>query len=410
MILFVPQRCQPWRHKKAECNICLEACPVEGCLSFKGNSVSVEKDLCNGCGICTTACPSGALVLEWLDDLELQKRLVKASDGKPLTLFCGLGPETKDGCIQPEGPEGSCLVKVPCLAVIKESHLVHLAFKNSLNITLDCSRCYECSFSSGKDIIDRTIAYAQNLMAALGAPGRIDVLKEHPSQRGSIFGRGGRAGRKKGVREITPAPELSRRELFNFLGEKARATAAERILGKTVDRGDANAGRTGEVPERRAVLLDALKDGPEAASATLADGEFPVRALTLNGCVMCSRCDNYCPTEALKRVEHEGETAIEFDLALCMSCYQCKELCTDGAISYNGVIGLKPMVERGAVTLAAMTRVPCPKCSKQYHPELEKDGCPTCAKRSRLDGMIQTIIFGHGEDDVKPGSTSKEVT
>jgi ferredoxin len=395
---------------KAECTICLDACPVEGCLSFKGNSVSVEKDLCNGCGICTTACPSGALVLEWLDDIELQKRLLKASDGKPLTLICSLSPETKDGCIQPEGPAGSSLARVPCLAVIKESHLVNLAFKNSLNITLDCSRCYECTLSGGKDIIDRTVAYAENLLAALGHTSGIDVLKERTTEdtgRGSIFGK---KGRKKTVREITPAPELSRRELFGFLGEKARATATERILGKTVDPGDAGAGRTGEVPERRAILLEALKDETGAASATLADGEFPVRGLTLNGCVMCHKCESFCPTESLKRVEREGETAIEFDLARCMSCNECKELCIDGAISYNEVVGLKPMVERGAVTLAAMARVECPKCSKQYHPELDKDGCPTCAKRSRLDGMIQTIIFGRGEDDVKPGSTSKETT
>ena len=417
MIQYIPQRCQPWRHKKAECTLCLDACPVEACLKREDGRITADRSLCTDCGVCTTVCPSGALVLEWLDDRELLRRLVKVSEGRPLALVCGLGPGARDAQIRPGWQEGLSIAMLPCLAVLKESHLVHLVARNSLKISLDCSGCHGCSITGGMEIIKKNAAYAENLLSTLAIHDMIELLTDAPSRgaggaggagRGTVLRRKGTKGR---VREIAPAPEYSRRELFTFFGEKARAGVSERLLGKSSEAGDGFQSPQGDIPDRRAILLDALDalEGGPASSATLSDGEFPVRSISLSGCVICRRCDNFCPTGALRRVEREGETYIEFELNRCVSCRQCRELCPEGAISYDNVVGLGALCGRGPVTLASTPRAACPTCEKHYHPELDRNGCPTCLKRARLDSFITSILFGGGKEKARPKDSKEAV-
>lgn len=49
-----------------QCSIpdCLNACPVEAIrISEKLGTVLIDKDACDGCGLCQTACPYGAIVM-----------------------------------------------------------------------------------------------------------------------------------------------------------------------------------------------------------------------------------------------------------------------------------------------------------------------------------------------------------
>ncbi len=75
MIKVIHTRCQPWLYKNAKCRLCIDACPIQDCIGFKENAVSVDKDICIGCGICTNVCPASALVFENLSDRELLQRL-----------------------------------------------------------------------------------------------------------------------------------------------------------------------------------------------------------------------------------------------------------------------------------------------------------------------------------------------
>lgn len=328
--------------------------------------------------------------MKGLDDGELLKRLVKVSEGRPIVLGCALGPQAK-GRRNVQKP-GAGAAMVQCLAMLKESHLVALVMDYSSRVELDCSGCGGCSFKDAVEIINRTVRHADTLLCALGSPGTIEV-RTGPAQEAD--GRGGMQGRRGDVRVIDAGPELSRRELFAFLANRARTEVVGRFLGEVAPKDDAILPAEGTVPERRGILLEALQ-GRTFASAALADVDLPVRSLALTGCVVCRSCESFCPTGALSRVERDGETAITFEMARCVGCPRCGELCPEGAISYGAELDLETLASRNVVTLAATPRTLCAGCGKEHHPEIDDNVCPTCNKRARFDGMVTSILFGRG--------------
>ncbi|MBI5643584.1 MAG: 4Fe-4S binding protein [Deltaproteobacteria bacterium] len=396
MLNIVQDRCQPLRYGKAECRLCVEACPIDGCLSFENTSIDVKKELCSGCGICTTVCPTGALTLEGLDDAVLLGRLSDGLEKKNLFIGCHLGPGTENRDLPDPFSSESNFVNIPCLAVLKESHLAALILSGVGRIGLDCSRCSSCAFRGAKGVIEKTARYAENLLARAGLAGRIEILETTEVLPAGSKGGFGlfRKDKMKGVRKITHGPEYSRRELFSFLKSKAEALAAERALGRHTEKEKLL--ENCAVPQRRSILLEALKAADARELGPIKDGEFPIRQIGIGEkCVMCRRCDAFCPTGALKRVQTEGEVSIEFRTALCMGCHQCMEFCPAGAIFYEEEIDLGSLYSDEAKVIMRKQVVNCPGCSKPFIPEIEKDGCPECWKKKRLEDNILSIIFSN---------------
>lgn len=56
--------CAHGRAKKAGCSNCLDVCATEAIVSA-GDTVKLDPYLCQGCGTCTTVCPSGALSFQY---------------------------------------------------------------------------------------------------------------------------------------------------------------------------------------------------------------------------------------------------------------------------------------------------------------------------------------------------------
>lgn len=56
--------CAHSRSQKAGCSNCIEVCATEAIVSA-GDKIALDPYLCQGCGTCTTVCPSGALAFEY---------------------------------------------------------------------------------------------------------------------------------------------------------------------------------------------------------------------------------------------------------------------------------------------------------------------------------------------------------
>jgi ferredoxin len=322
-----------------------------------------------------------------------------------LLLGCTLGPDetVRSGTLRSATPrpKQKNSINLPCLAILKEAHLAALILSGVEEIHLDLTRCSGCSLAKGRDTIDAAVKQARALLDKLGRKDRIKVIDEPPpDEKGA---KKGRKGRRAKVKEITPGPEYSRRELFSFLKDKAGEKAQERVFGH--GHNPETVAREVGMTERRAVLVGALKGAFEDTDppARLEEGTFPVHNLgILDKCTMCVRCEAFCPTGAVKTAENdEGEVSIEFRMNLCMGCYECKELCPEGAMYYAGKIELERLLTEGARTLVKRQRVRCTECHKNFYPELHPNGCPGCKRKGALDDRIKSLIFGgaQGEED-----------
>lgn len=374
MVRVSIERCQPWRVKKARCRLCLEACPVDACITFEENILSINESACNGCGICTAACPSGALTLEGLSDGALAGRVL-ASEKKKVLFGCALGPA---GHNQADAEKDIDAIRLGCMAIANESVLAGLVLSGVEEISLLLDGCSTCGFKKGKEIIEGSMRRAENLLSAFRLSGRIRPACE--------TGKDGKSGRPV-WRELKPGPVYSRRELFSFFRGTAEVHIAEKKETGT-NAWDAIAGK-------RAVLMHALKGAvPQATDTQIGIGAFPVRSLSIGeGCTLCGRCEAFCPTGALKRIEEAEEVRIDFDMGLCAGCFECAEFCPSGALAYNG--SLRPDGMRGpASTLLKKKIAQCPVCGSGYLPDVDP-ACPVCGKRERLERRINTIIFGN---------------
>jgi ferredoxin len=306
MMRVIPHLCQPWLYKRSQCRRCIDVCPVDGCIRFDGETVSVDNEKCISCGICTNVCPTSALVIEGLPDGELWNRLNTPPVEGSLLFGCTLGPDetVRSGTLRSATPrpKQKNSINLPCLAILKEAHLAALILSGVEEIHLDLTRCSGCSLAKGRDTIDAAVKQARALLDKLGRKDRIKVIDEPPpDEKGA---KKGRKGRRAKVKEITPGPEYSRRELFSFLKDKAGEKAQERVFGH--GHNPETVAREVGMTERRAVLVGALKGAFEDTDppARLEEGTFPVHNLgILDKCTMCVRCEAFCPTGAVKTAE-----------------------------------------------------------------------------------------------------------
>lgn len=394
MIKVSPESCQRWLYKKSACSLCETSCPVEGCISLHSGAPVADEEKCTSCGVCTTECPTGAITLDGLTDSELSVRLGEAreehGDTLKLHLGCYISPETAAAI------EDGANIKVPCLALLKESHLIELVAAGVEELSMDLTGCNECSIHTGKDSIERTVRFATKVLEKLALGGRVTMLHE-PVPVGET------RRSKRPWREIRPGPVYSRREMFSLLKDKAAVAVA--TAGKD-DEADAEYTAPG-MTERRRIFIDALGviknkggDGSgdgEVKELRVNEGAFPAHNIgILEGCTFCDACDAFCPTGAIKKVENDdnGAVSYEFHGANCVGCYECRELCPEGAIYYKGEIEVGRFVDAGAETLIMRQRKRCSVCGIVYVQASGKDDCPRCIRRKSLDKRVRETIFG----------------
>ncbi|OGP31204.1 MAG: hypothetical protein A2073_06025 [Deltaproteobacteria bacterium GWC2_42_11] len=379
--------------------MCVDVCPVEGCIRFENNLVSVKTEDCIGCGICTTVCPTSALVMDNLSDSELLTRLnaagIERSTDNPSDMVFGCTLGTKVDDIANRKSQIANHINLPCLAILKESHLISLILSGIQNIYLDLARCSECSFKHGKKTIERTTFYARNMLDAVG---KHDYIKEVSKQgsEGKTKSRllSGKT-RKNKAKNIIPEPEYSRRELLSFFRAKAVEKAVERVTGnKKTNEGGIK--REHGIPERRTILMDALnlslqvsgRDMSTLQPAQVEEGMFPVHQIKIeSNCTLCKICSLFCPTGAIIRFEGDKEVRLDFNIALCMDCFECTELCPDSAMSKEKIIDLA-LLNNEVKTLFKKGSEKCPSCNRTFFPEDGAEECNICRKRKHADEMM----------------------
>jgi ferredoxin len=348
-----------WLMDRCDCgganSACVDACP-DGALSLVGRRVSVDQDLCTGCGACMGTCRSGAMSLCGLTIGMLEAEansLVK--DALGLEVRPGVAIVCANATMNaPLGGDWLPL-EVPSLEMVGVGWLLQIiaAGVSVRLVGCDDDRC---------GVRGRNIVRLGSALANEAAPGRCGEARYDVE--GNLA-----CSEIKLVRFSSIANQCT--VVIEFAEPEATVKALS-VLGATrgIQGNDAPALSVhGEPPHPR-------QSRPWRIESDLS----PLGEITVDGtrCSACGCCTSACRTGALAAGETQPSTfVLTLDLAACSACGVCVSSCPENAISLRHVIDSSRFGagRHSVVEIASNTR------------------CTSCG-RVLVDGLATSIIGG----------------
>lgn len=282
-------RCLRIRFSDSTCDHCRAICPAAA-LSLEEGLI-IDHELCSGCLLCSTVCPSGALEQQ-ADFQSIIAQLTKV-------------PAPVLGCYRTKEQANACLA---CLGGLAEEHLLALSRCLSGTLTLNTTHCNDCP--NGVMLVSLKQRLQRITASGLTVAGCNLVMAT--SQK-----------------ELCYQPEsVDRRSFFRSFRNSLLQVAAEVVQSapKPVERCSYGDKR---LPQRRELLNRTRSSLPEELEA--AARQFDHKITFNAACCACQGCAAICPTGALVSTGQEEHPA--FLQEQCTGCGLCVEFCLDQAIS-----------------------------------------------------------------------------
>jgi ferredoxin len=368
--------CLNRRFKAANCDLCVQACPVAA-ISVYGPNVQIEPEACVHCGICLKECPTG--VFSTPRQMQDDQKLLDAAaplTARALELTC----PTNVHADKTAAPVEAVLQTGRCLAALSLGELLDLARPRQRNLWLNDSGCAGCPLGKAAPLIHETAAHANRLLESWRYTVKLRTQRAEPgalvtSHRVDLF-----SGQQ---------PSYSRREFLTFL----RRTTAQVVSAVAVDplappdmtivpplqRGD-------EVPYQRRHLTAALSRLGQPSAPALDVTDLPWVTVEVSAqCSACSLCARFCPTAAIRWTTHaqaaatpDAAPSTAFDLSFiaadCVDCGICAAACPEAAITYSAAVDPTQLGRRVKVSLRSGQLNPCAVCQTLTDTSLR----PTC--------------------------------
>lgn len=346
---IIAERCVHTHCETAGCVRCVEACPQDAWL-LDDESLKINVERCDGCGLCVAACTESALGQALLPAL-------RTLDEKGTLLFaCERVWEEATG-------EGV----VPCLHSVSSSLLLEY-YRNGYRQILSCrSNCETCPRYGGGDPFREQLARLNTLLANRRAPTIRHAqltYAEWEENRKSLPTYAPQANH-----ETTTAS----RRLFL---RKAMTLAVEQSMS----------GASTIAPE------DAEQPWPTKLPSSKGEpGKvlYPfVPQLDLNLCNGCDACVQLCPHEALhlNRTEDAESPAYLIQAERCTGCGICSDICDQQAIHIHT---MQPQTQ-AAIPLVEAN---CKACGSHFHyPSLSQTSqtyCRICSHTNHHRNLFQ---------------------
>lgn len=298
-----PQQCLSVRHRKVECHKCADAC-VSGCIKIDETGVTIHTEKCIGCGTCSTACPTGALLLTNPADAHIaeEMRAVRNHNAGQVVVACASLIEQVGSKL-----DGDAVVKVACLGRLDESLLVQAVSEGAENITLVAGDCVDCPYAVGVHTIEEVVNGVRVLLAAWESPARVKLTHKFPricAQEGKATYDVQRREFLLGMKEATAstAQQTARHFVKQKLGGEEAPLHEHVTSDGTLPR---------HMPARRVRLAEALEQLGEPRNVMVESrlwNKVTIEAEKCNGCQMCAV---FCPGGALSKHREIDEVAMQ---------------------------------------------------------------------------------------------------
>jgi formate hydrogenlyase subunit 6/NADH:ubiquinone oxidoreductase subunit I len=279
--------CVRHRFRKASCEACAQACPMN-CLDLS-RGLRVDTQLCTNCGLCAAACPVQALP--------------GSTRSLPETAFLLAGANQAIlGCRS--SSEGISTVRSACLGGLTGLDLVVLATSIQASpLRLNLAFCHQCPAGASvvpsvrRRIAEATVVLGENRLTAL-----IDTRDA----------------------AMTPRQAMRRGFLRNILAPIAEA--AQEFSSRQHEHIKAGELLSG-IPERQKHVLEHRGKLPASSPSWLLS--------KTSGCDDCCRCVGVCPTGALSRQRKDGQRIFGIATERCTGCHACLDFCSKGGLALS---------------------------------------------------------------------------
>ncbi|MEJ2760414.1 MAG: 4Fe-4S dicluster domain-containing protein [Gammaproteobacteria bacterium] len=308
------------------CNRCLEACGAEAITSLD-HAIEVDPWLCQGCGACSTVCPSGAIrynypppatVLE-----QVQRALEGVPDGTPTSIVFYSDPELTGA--KEAVSEDSCLfVRVEDTGSIGGDVMLPAICYGADRVVVALSEQAPATTTAA---LREEVNVYNRILAGLGCG---------ENRLHATTGSGGLAASLA----QTPAMLALPRATFGGFNEKRT------MLDLAVD----HLYRHSQVRERYQPLP--------------APAPFGNVNVDRSACTLCMACAGICPAGALR--DGGGEPVLKFIEANCVQCGACAEICPEQVIQLQPRIDYDRDAAKNPRVLNEDEAVYCEDCGKAF--------------------------------------------
>lgn len=366
-IKIAENRCLNQRHHGVECNHCIRNCPTGAIISSK-NQVYLNKDKCNGCGLCLSDCPTQVFrSSQWdettiIDDIEEGK-------WKITEFFCS----KHSSPYKSDKNRDRGAVQIPaCLSIVSKGAWYELGLKTEIELHFD--QCEGCPLSNALTRLKFNVSIAIEWLEASGHTPKFSYVQK--SSQGKT---------KRSLEAINTGLKVtSRRDLFLSIFNKGR-----QITGQLPD-------QVKSFPEninqelRNSFMPDWQRRLAEVYPGNMIEGSPPAYWPTLkmnSNCVNCGMCSSFCPSGTLQIVVKNGICTHYFTSGLCLDCRICQLICPREAISRD-----REQVEKPFETIIIYTSpvIKCQRCESVTY-DNSTHLCYWCSKETTSDDeLIET--------------------
>lgn len=284
-----PDRCVHGRIEQGSCRACVDSCPTAAWV-IDDEQLGIVTQRCDGCGLCTAACPEEAI------EPPPRPRL-RSWNGHLMALVAC------ERCGSPTPDDAT----IPCLHAIGAAGLLALYNDGCRHFFALTGDCRGCSRHHALDI-ETTLRRLNRMLRSRGlAPLQYKATSEQVWHRIRFKSTDSAAARK-----------MDRRRFL-------RAALAEAIETRLQAED-----RPRRLPDSVAMLpADSLGNSPVGVI-------WPhVPTIDPGRCSGCNACIKACPHLALEIVDNEADLHYAIDPGRCSGCRICSDICPESAVEVH---------------------------------------------------------------------------
>lgn len=324
------------------CRSCVEVCPRRA-FTVAGNRVTHDRSVCEPCGQCVTACPTGAIQDPVVTSAAIAAQVRALVDGRT-------GPRGRRGIVfrcrrstRVETMPGWYPLTVPCTSMVTEAWLLAPLLLGASAVAVRPCADSGCSLT-GHDVVSPRVAWCADLIANAG--GESDRVTTDPVEPPSR----------------APLPEAD-------IDDPFAPTAAG------------------------GVLLAVVEHAGGDAAFVHGGGPLGLIEVDAEACTGCGTCAASCPTAALVTTAIDGRTQLSFDATRCVACDTCVKRCPEAA--------------SGAITLTRATDVRSLRSGKTVVWSGEVTRCARCGKQIAPTALLARFAARLGDDRLVDALSTK---